>query len=298
VSRLEKLAFLAVFALAAAIAWPTFLPSPLYEVAKNQGPNIGLGFTRDGRYLVTRTYDDIQVHSTADGHLVAGRREWSGKRNGFASIALSPRSDAIACEDVVYALPSLEPKGQLPGFAIGFAPDGDTIAVLRSDVLLVSAKTGEIKATLPGANAWQHLSFSPDGALVAGFTFSNVTVFATANGAVQTRIATTETSAFAFTGPDELLVANYNGGLEARSAKDGSVRRVILPDGTDRERIRRPGLSLRDVFAMPPEIPRNLQKILEAGGSTLGLDRCALSPDGSLIAASSEDTHSVTVWRR
>src|SRR5581483_7670879 len=173
-TRAEKIALVVVLVVAAFIAAPSVTSrvqerfGPRSVVARNEGPNEAVAFTPDSRWLVTRTFDRLSVHETANGATIARRDDWLGSQDRTVpSVAISPRGDVVASGHTLYSIPTLEPRGTLPGEALAFSSDEDTIAVLTTAVALVSARTGKIRLVLEGTTGLPLPSFSADGLLIA-----------------------------------------------------------------------------------------------------------------------------------
>jgi hypothetical protein len=275
---------------------------------------VGLSFSRDGKALASACLGGaIKVWDVRSGKESASFKE-------VGSLAFSPDGKTVASAqgslgDWTVKLWKVSGKGHrvlklkvIRDYLVGglaFAPDGRTLAVVgmgrtgrvsvwdtvaRKERLCIIGDTSFIRA----------VTFSPDGLLLAGAQWEDVTLWDVASGNARSTLK-------GHTG-DVVSIAFAAGGklLATCSHKDGTIKLWDLPKGKVRLTLKHPQCNN---IALSKD-----GKLLASGGndSTLKLWDAAsgkelkalkpggpvwmvaLAPDGRVLAASIEDT--VRIW--
>jgi eukaryotic-like serine/threonine-protein kinase len=154
----------------------TLLESPSWPTGRK-------GFAPDGRYLAWCEPDQIKLWDSETGKPVGALPQANASAIAFSAdgryfAAGATRTGAAAPSVTVWKTPTLTETGKLPGQANGltFSPDGETLAVIQSDrVMLWDVHSQVVRAVINasypgpelGSRGFRRYGFSPDGKLFA-----------------------------------------------------------------------------------------------------------------------------------
>ena len=154
----------------------TLLESPSWPTGRK-------GFSPDGRVLAWCDPDQIRLWDSETGKPVGSLPQANASAIAFSADGRYFAASATGTGDAapfvtVWKTPTLTETGKLPGHAsaLTFSPDGETLAVIQSDrVMLWDVHSGVVRelinASQPGNeyvfSSWTPNGFSPDGRLFA-----------------------------------------------------------------------------------------------------------------------------------
>jgi eukaryotic-like serine/threonine-protein kinase len=154
----------------------TLLESPSWATGRK-------GFSPDGRVLAWCDPDQIRLWDSETGKPVGSLPQANASAIAFSAdgryfAAVATRTGAAAPSVTVWKTPTLAETGKLPGeaSALTFSPNGETLAVIRSDRVMLwevhsQVVRAVINASYPGPElssfGFRRYGFAPDGKLFA-----------------------------------------------------------------------------------------------------------------------------------